>query len=446
MSERSERPIGMTEAGILTIRGGAPLRGTLALPGCKGVSHRALIAAAVAVGESELANLGTGRDVASTRAVLGRLGVGITDTGDGRVRVRGPGFAGLVEPTEVLDCGNSGTTMRFVAGLCAGRDFLSVLVGDASLSQRPMARVLDPLRAMGAAVDGRDGGRLAPLTVRGGRLHGIRHDLAVASGQVKTALVLAGLQADGITEIVEPAPSRDHTERLLRALGAPIEVVDDRTTRVGAGPVQPFDLDIPGDPSSAAFFAVAAAIVPGSHVVLEGVLGNPGRIAYLDVLRDMGADITVHARDERAGEPVVDIEVSAAPLQGTVIRSREGIVDELPVLAVAAAFADGPSEIVDAAELRVKESDRIATLAVELGRLGVAVETRADGLVVSGRSTPASPPGATFASHGDHRIAMAAAVAAVASAGTSTVEGWGAVDISYPEFGAHLRALGGDAS
>lgn len=436
---------GAEDGTTLTIRGGAPLRGTLALPGCKGVSHRALCAAAVAVGESELANLGTGRDVASTRAVLGRLGVEITDTGDGRVRVRGRGFAGLAEPTEVLDCGNSGTTMRFVAGLCSGRDFLSVLVGDASLSQRPMARVLDPLRAMGAAVDGRDGGRLAPLTVRGGALRGIRHDLFVASGQVKTALVLAGLQAEGITEIVEPAPSRDHTERLLRALGAPVEVVDDRTTRVGAGAVQPFDLDVPGDPSSAAFFAVAAAIVPGSHVVLEGVLGNPGRIAYLDVLRDMGADVTVHPRGERAGEPVVDIEVAAAPLRGTVIHSREGIVDELPVLAVAAAFADGPSEIVDAAELRVKESDRIATLAVELGKLGVAVETRPDGLVIAGRSTSAPPPGAQFASHGDHRIAMAAAVAAAGSLGTSTVEGWGAVDISYPEFGAHLRALGGDA-
>ena len=443
MSEPNERTLGAGGIGTLTVHGGTPLQGTLALPGCKGVSHRALFVAAVAEGESELANLGTGRDVASTRAVLGRLGVVITDADDGRIRVRGRGFAGLVEPGDVLDCENSGTTMRFVAGLCAGRGFLSVLVGDESLSQRPMARVLDPLRAMGAAVDGRDGGRLAPLVVRGGPLRGMRHDLAVASGQVKTALVLAGLQADGITEIVEPAPSRDHTERLLRALGAPVDVVDDRTTRVGAGPVQPFDLEVPGDPSSAAFFAVAAAVVPGSHIVLEGVLGNPGRIAYLDVLREMGAEVTVHPRGERAGEPVVDIAVSAAPLRGTVIRSREGIVDELPVLAVAAAFADGPSEIVDAAELRVKESDRIATLAVELRRLGVAVETRPDGLVIAGRSTPEPPPAAQFASHGDHRIAMAAAVAAVGSAGASTVDGWGAVDISYPEFAAHLRALGG---
>lgn len=434
----------MSDEGTLTVRGATPLRGTIVLPGCKGVSHRALFAAAVATGESELANLGTGRDVASTRVVLERLGVGLTETGDGRVRVAGRGFAGLSEPAEVLDCANSGTTMRFAAGLCAGQEFLSVLVGDASLSARPMARVVDPLRAMGAAVDGRAEGRLAPLVVRGRRLAGVRHELPVASGQVKTALILAGLQADGTTEIVEPAPSRDHTERLLLALGAPVEIVDTRTTRVGAGSVHPFDLEVPGDPSSAAFFAVAAAVVPGSRIRLEGVLGNPGRIGYLEVLQAMGAEVQVQARGERLGEPVVDIEVAAAPLRGTVIRSREEIVDELPVLAVAAAFAEGPSEIVDAAELRVKESDRIATLATELGRLGVAVEARADGMVVEGRGGT-SPAAARFTSHGDHRIAMAAAVAAVASTGESTVDGWDAVAVSYPEFAAHLRALGGDA-
>ena len=431
--------------GRLTVRGGAPLTGSLRLPGCKGVSHRALFAAAIADGPSTVTNLGTGRDVASSRAVLERLGVQVTDSGERGVLVRGRGIGALVEPAEVLDCGNSGTTMRFLAGLTAGRPFLSVLVGDASLSQRPMARVLDPLRAMGARADGRDGGRLAPLVVRGGDLHGVRHDLAVASGQVKTALVLAGLQADGVTEIVEPAPSRDHTERLLGALGAPVEVVDPRTTRVRAGGVDAFTLDVPGDPSSAAFFVVAACVVPGSHVVLEGVLGNPGRIAYLDVLREMGADITIHDRGLRVGEPVVDIEVRAAALRGTVIRSSEGIVDELPVLAVAAAFADGPSEIVDAAELRVKESDRIATLVSELGRLGVGVEARPDGLAVAGGGA-VRPEGAAFASHGDHRIAMAAAVAAAACGTESTIDGWGAVDISYPEFAAHLRALGGDAA
>ena len=426
---------------VLRVIGGEPLRGRLRLPGCKGVSHRALVAAAIADGDSLLGNLGTGRDVASTRAALGRLGVAIEDAGPGRVRVAGRGFAGLGEPAEVLDCGNSGTTMRFLAGLCAGRPFLSVLVGDASLSTRPMARVLEPLRAMGARVDGRNGGRRAPLVIRGGGLVGVRHDLAVASGQVKTALILAGLQSEGTTEIVEPAPSRDHTERLLGTLGAPIEVVDARTTRVRAGALEPFDLDVPGDPSSAAFFVVAAALVPGSHIVLEEVLGNPARLAYVDVLRAMGAAITVHPRGERGGESVVDLEVEAAPLHGTVISSREAIVDELPVLAVAGAFATGTTEITDAAELRVKESDRVATLAEELAKLGVTVEARHDGLRIAGPA-PGGTSAVSFAGHGDHRIAMAAAVAAASGCGEATVTGWDAVDISYPEFAAHLRSLG----
>lgn len=424
------------------IRGGAPLTGTVRLPGCKGVSHRAAVAAALADGTSEIANLAPGQDVACTLAVLRALGVTVADAGPGRVRITGRGPDGLGEPTGVLDCGNSGTTMRVVAGLAAGRPFLSVLAGDDSLTRRPMARVVGPLRAMGAHVDGRDGGRFAPLVVRGGGLRGVRHELEVASGQVKTALVFAGLQADGVTEIVEPAPSRDHTERLLRALGAPVETVDPRTTQVRAGGVTAFDLEVPGDPSSAAFFAVAAAVVPGSHVVLEGVLGNPGRIGYLDVLAEMGAAVTVHDRGERAGEPVVDVEVAARSLRGTRIRSHEGIVDELPVLAVAAAFADGPTEIVDAAELRVKESDRITTLATELARLGVAVEARPDGLVIGGRAArPAEAP--VFESHGDHRIAMAAAVAAAAGTGRSEIRGWDAVAVSYPGFDADLARLGG---
>ena len=427
------------------IAGGAPLTGRLRVPGCKGVSHRALVCAAIADGPSRLSDLGTGRDVASTRSALAALGVQIADGPDGVVEVAGAGFAGLTEPAGVLDCGNSGTTLRFLAGLAAGRPFLTVLTGDGSLSGRPMARVVDPLRAMGAHVDGRDGGRLAPLVVRGGDLHGARHELSVASGQVKTALVLAGLQASGVTEIVEPAPSRDHTERMLISQGAPVEVVDDRTTRVRAGAIAPLHLAVPADPSSVAFFVVAAAIVPGSHLVLTDVLCNPGRIAYLDVLRAMGADIVVHPVGTRAGEPVGDVEVRSAPLTGTVITSSEGIVDELPVLAVAAAFADGPSEIRDAAELRVKESDRIATLEVELARLGVDVAGTPDGLRIGGRGSGsgAGVIGAAFTGHGDHRIAMAGAVAALALAGPSTVAGADAVAISYPEFAAHLAGLGG---
>jgi len=426
----------------LSVHGGSPLRGTVRVPGCKGVSHRALVAAAMADGESALANLATGQDVARSRAAIEAFGVQTREAIDGRVVVTGRGIDAWREPTADVDCGNSGTTMRFLAGACAGRPFRTVLVGDASLSARPMARVLDPLRAMGADVEGSDGGNRAPLVIRGGALHGTRHDLAVASGQVKTALILAALQAQGVTEIVEPAPSRDHTERLFRFLGAPVEVVDAVTTRVHAGAPAPFTLDIPGDPSSAAFFVVAATLVPGSRLVIEDVLANPGRLAYVDVLRAMGAAITVAPRPDRGGEPVADLTVDHAPLRGTTIRSQEAIVDELPVLAVAAAFAAGTTEIRDAAELRVKESNRIATLVAELTHLGAAVEELDDGLRITGRGAHA-PGGAGFEGHGDHRIAMAAAVGALALRGASSVEGWDAVDVSYPEFAAHLAIVGG---
>jgi 3-phosphoshikimate 1-carboxyvinyltransferase len=426
----------------LTVHGGSPLRGTVRVPGCKGVSHRALVAAAMADGESALANVATGQDVARTRAAIEAFGVGTREGVDGRVIVTGHGIATWREPDADVDCGNSGTTMRFLAGACAGRAFRTVLVGDASLSARPMARVLDPLRAMGADVAGSDGGNRAPLVIRGGALHGVRHELAVASGQVKTALVLAGLQADGVTEIVEPAASRDHTERLFRFLGAPVETVDALTTRVRAGAPAPFELDIPADPSSAAFFVVAATLVPDSHLVIEDVLANPGRLAYLDVLRAMGAAIQVTPKPDRGGEPVADLTVTHAALRGTTIRSQEAIVDELPVLAVAAAFADGVTEIRDAEELRVKESNRIATLMAELSHLGATVEELDDGLRITGRGADA-PGGAGFEGHGDHRIAMAAAVGALALPGGSSVTGWDAVDVSYPEFAAHLAIVGG---
>ncbi len=329
--------------------------------------------------------------------------------------------------------------MRMLSGLLAGRPFLSVLTGDASLIERPMARVTVPLRSMGASIDGRDDGALAPLVVRGGSLVGVVARLTVASGQVKTALVLAGLQASGTTEVLEPAPSRDHTERMLGAAGAPVERVDDRTVRVRAGQPSPFELDVPGDPSSAAFFAVAAAITPGSELVLEDVLLNPGRIEYLDVLTRMGARITVRPTAERLGEPVGDIEILAAPLHGTEVECHEAIIDEVPALAVAAAFADGITDFRDAAEMRVKETDRIATLETELSKLGVAVETRPDGMRVRG----GSPRAATLTSHGDHRIALAAAVAAHALEGKSRVEGWSAAAVSYPGFAEDLERLVG---
>ncbi len=431
----------MKERHELVIAGGAPLRGRLRVPGDKSISHRALLFAALADGHSRLAHLADGDDVTRTRAALEHLGVRIRDVPQGGLVVTARGVDAFHEPHTVIDCGNSGTSIRLLLGLLAGRPFHSVLSGDDSLSRRPMARVVEPLRRMGADVDGRDGGRLAPLSIRGGRLRAVRHELNVASAQVKSALVLAGLQADGVTEITEPAASRDHTERMLAAFGAPVRS-ERGVVRVERGSPSPFEIDVPGDPSSAAFFVVAACITPGSDIVLEDVALNPNRIRYIDVLVRMGARIEVTVTGGRAGEPVGDVHVRASELRGTVVAGDEvpAVQDEIPVLAVAAAFAHGISEFRDAAELRVKESDRIATMEQELTQLGVGVETRSDALLVRG----GNPRTGLLKSHGDHRVAMAGAVAAVALAGETTVRGWQAVGISYPGFVDDLVALGGE--
>ena len=413
------------------------LHGRLRLPGDKSISHRALLFAALATGRSALTNLATGDDVLATRAALDALGVGIR-TGAEAVTVSGTGLGGWREPEMVLDCGNSGTTMRVLSGALAGRPFLSVLTGDSSLRQRPMRRVSEPLRAMGARVDGRADGAFAPLVIRGGDLHGLRHELPVASAQVKSALMLAGLQAEGTTEIVSPAISRDHSERMLAALGVPVEV-EGCTVRVQVGAPEPFQLDVPGDPSSAAFFVVAALITPGSDLTIESLSLNPTRLGFVDVLRRMGADIDIEPSGERCGEPVGELRVRAGSLVATMIEGDEipNVQDEIPALAVAAAFADGVTEVRDAAELALKESNRIGALHQELSELGLAVETRADGLVIRG----GQPRAALLKSHGDHRMAMALAVAANAIDGQSTVRGWQAVSSSYPEFADDLARL-----
>lgn len=428
----------MTLPSELVVEGPRPLRGQLRVPGDKGISHRALLFAALAHGVSELRGLADGDDVARTRANLEALGVPVDVDLAGTVTVTGDGVDALREPADVLDCANSGTTIRMLCGLLAGRPFRSVLTGDGSLRRRPMRRVAEPLRAMGAHVDGPDDAQYPPLTVRGGALVGIRAVVPMASAQVKTALVLAGLQAAGTTEVVEPAPSRDHTERMLDALGAPVERTGPTTVRVTRGAPRAFELDVPGDPSSAAFFVVAAVITPGSELTVEAVDLNPSRIAFVEVLRRMGADVDVRVRDTRLGEPVGDIVARAGPLTGTVVAGDEipNVQDEVPVLAVAAAFADGVTEFCDVAELRTKESDRVATVEAELARLGVGVEAGPDRLVVRG----GRPVAATLDSHGDHRVAMAGAVAANAAAGVSTVRGWAAVASSYPRFADDLAA------
>ncbi len=424
----------MSTADVLTVGGAGPLRGRLRIPGDKSISHRALMFAALADGFSTITNLATGADVAATARVLRQLGVEVV-VDEGRVVVCG---SDLVEADDVLDCENSGTTMRVFAGVLAGRSLLSVLTGDASLRSRPMARIVEPLRAMGATIDGRDDATRAPLVIRGGPLHGLQYRLPVASAQVKSAILLAGMGASGSTEVVSPGASRDHTERMLAALGVPV-TVDGLSVTITRGAPRAFELEVPGDPSSAAFFAVAAAITPGSEIVLEGVSCNPTRVGFVTVMKRMGADVELIATGEVCGEPVGELRVRSSDLHGTTIEGAEipNVLDEIPALAIAAAFAEGVTDVRDAAELVVKESNRIGTLHQELGKLGVGVEARADGLSIrGGRAEPAA-----FSSHGDHRIAMAMAVAANAMGADSTVDDWSAVASSYPQFARDLARL-----
>ena len=406
----------------LRVQGGGPLRGRVRVPGDKSVSHRALLLAALAEGTSVVRGLSTGDDVVRTRAAVQAMGAYV----DGE-RITG-GRDRLHEPEGVIDVGNSGTSIRLLAGLCAGFDWLTVLAGDESIAGRPMDRVAEPLRRMGASVDGRGNGRFTPLVVRGGGLTGIDYALPVPSAQVKSAVLLAGLSAAGETVVREAVPTRTHTEEMLAACGADMEVEGGRAA-VRASVLQPFELDVPGDPSAGAFWVVAACIVPGSDLVVEDLYLGPARAGFLDVLARMGADVTVRGNDVRA---------RYGPLRGTEVGGAEipGLIDEIPVLAVAAAAAEGATVFRDAAELRVKESNRIATIASELANLGARVEPAPDGLnVVGGRLL-----GGRVCSYGDHRVAMAMAVAGLAATGETIVEGWDAVSTSYPGFDETLRA------
>ena len=421
----------------LEVAGGRPLRGRLRVPGDKSISHRALLLAALAEGSSHVTGLATGEDVAHTAAAVRSLGAKVDL--EGTTATVAGGRSRLRAPAGPLDLGNSGTGMRLLAGVCASLPWTTTLTGDESLSTRPMDRVAVPLRAMGAGVDGNGDRLLPPLVLRGGRLAGIDYTLPVASAQVKGAVLLAGLDADGDTIVREAVPTRAHTEEMLALLGADVRVTDGGlTTRVRRSTLEPFRLQVPGDPSQAAFWVVAACITPGSDVVVEGVYVGQARAAFLDVLVRMGADVELHRRDDGTA----DIRARYGPLKGTTVGGDEvpGLIDEIPVLAVAAAVADGETVFADAAELRVKETDRVATLASELGTVNGAVEPRADGLIVSGRASPLR--GGVVQSHGDHRIAMALAVAGLAATdGVVRIEGWEAVATSYPGFEDDLERL-----
>jgi len=423
---------------LQAIHPAARLEGLLRLAGDKSISHRYAMLAAIAEGQTRLHNYSTGADCASTLACLRALGVPIDREGT-EVAISGRGLDGLQAPTATLDAGNSGSTIRMLSGILAAQPFKSAIAGDESLSRRPMQRIIQPLQAMGASIDARDG-RFPPLEIHPARLHAIDYPLPVASAQVKTCVLFAGLFADGTTIVREPARTRDHTEIALREFGADLDV---RARVISIRPrpgLRALDLTVPGDLSSAAFFLVAALLLPGSHIVIEGVGLNPTRSELLDFLISMGANLTVRNLAIHAGEPVGDIEVRYSPIRGGVIEKEltAALIDEIPVLAVLGAASAEGLIVRDAAELRIKETDRIATVADNFARMGVAVEVLPDGLRVPGRQKfrPAE-----LDSFGDHRIAMAFAVAALASPGESTIEGAEAAAVSFPEFFKLLDTL-----
>ena len=390
---------------------GAPLRGRTLVPGDKSISHRALLLGAIAAGKSRVDGFLPAADCLATLGAVRSLGVKIEEHSPTSLSVYGVGLHGLQEPESVLDCRRSGTTMRLLAGLLAGQQFLSVLSGSAQLRRRPMARIVEPLRRMGAVVLGRDGGRLPPLAIRGGNLRGIDYSLPVASAQVKSAILLAALYAPNATRLSVPGPARDHTERMLAAMGAEL--------KSGVGTVQiepghslnPVDVIVPGDFSSAAYLIVAASLLPGSEITIEGVGVNPTRTGLLDVMRAMGGDLTPGNERVRGGEPMAQLTVRGAELRGVEVGGDLVVraIDEFPILAVAATQARGETIVRDAAELRVKETDRIAVMAKELSRMGAAVTEEPDGLTIKGGPLR----GTTVDGHADHRVVMALALSLI---------------------------------
>ncbi len=427
---------------FLTIQSGSALTGRCHVPGDKSISHRAVMFASIAEGATTVHNFLDGHDCRATVAAMRALGVQIEDVTDTDLVVHGRGLDGLVEAGDVLDCANSGTTIRLLTGLLAGQRFSSFLSGTDQIRRRPMDRIIQPLRGMGADIMGRQNGSYAPLGIRPARLRGLEYDLPVASAQVKSCVLLAGMYAQGLTIVREPGPARDHTERLLGAMGAPIAVLGstihiERPTR----PLNALEITVPGDVSSAAFLLVAASIVPDSRITIAGVGVNPTRTGIVDALCEMGANIRFVNERMESGEPVADVEVVAGELRGATFGGREIVtmIDELPVLAVAATQAQGQTIIKDAGELRVKETDRIATTVSELRKLGAQIEPTQDGLIVSG---PAKLMGGPVDSHGDHRLAMALTVAGLIAQGETTVYGAEVTEDSFPGFGQTLTALG----
>ncbi len=428
----------------MKLKASAPLRGELTVPGDKSISHRCIMIGALARGTTEISHFLTGADCLSTISCFRQMGVRIEQRGE-EVSIEGRGLNGLRAPETVLDAGNSGTTMRLLGGVLAGQNFDCTITGDASLQKRPMKRIMTPLLKMGAEISSVRANDCAPLQIRGHALRGIHYDSPVSSAQVKSCILLAGLYAEGETSVTEPALSRDHTERMLRYFGA-----DVRSSPAPSGAASAFlrpgktlqaqKIRVPGDFSSAAYWIAAALIVPGSEILLKEVGINPGRDGMLSICREMGADITILNKKENGPEPCADLLVRSSHLKAVTIAGSRipALIDELPILSVLAAFAEGTTVIRDAGELRVKESDRITLLSENLNRMGCPVTPTKDGMVIEG-GKPLH--GAVIETQADHRIAMSFAVAALGSEGETEISDAACVSISYPSFFEDLAAL-----
>ena len=415
------------------------LKGEIAIPGDKSISHRSIMFGAIAKGKTTVSNFLLGEDCLSTISCFQKLGVSIEQVDD-KVLIDGNGLSALKEPTDVLDVGNSGTTIRLLLGILAGRPFHNVLIGDESIGKRPMTRVTNPLRQMGANIDGRKNGEYTPLSITGGNLKGIDYELPVASAQVKSCLLFAGMQASGMTTIIEPVKTRDHTERMIQKFGGKIEVDGLRMQISGDQQLNGTDIHVPGDISSAAFFLVAGAIVPDSEIILRNVGLNPTRTGIIEVMQEMGADLTIVNIDEEAFEPCGDIIIKTSSLKGITIEGDliPRLIDEIPVIALLATQAEGVTVIKDAEELKVKETNRIDTVVAELKKLGANIEATEDGMIIKGKS---QLNGGNVSSHGDHRIGMMLAVAATICQEDVYLEKEESIYISYPSFFEHLHKL-----
>ncbi|WP_273125965.1 3-phosphoshikimate 1-carboxyvinyltransferase [Bacillus weihaiensis] len=417
------------------------LEGTIEIPGDKSISHRAVMFGSIAKGKTEIRNFLMGADCLSTVSCFKKMGVEI-EVSKEVVIVKGNGYEGLKEPKDILDVGNSGTTTRLMMGIVAGAPFHTCIIGDESIAKRPMSRVSNPLRLMGATIDGRDNGEYTPLSIRGGQLTSIEYHSPVASAQVKSAILLAGLRtANEETRVIEPHKSRDHTERMLRAFGVEVNEDELSASVVGGQSLKATNIFVPGDISSAAFFLVAGAIVPNSRIILKNVGINPTRTGILEVLNKMGASIEIDQHEESEFEPLADITIKTSELKGITIEGDliPKLIDEIPIIALLATQAEGETIIKDASELKVKETNRIDTVVSELSKLGATIKGTDDGMVITGKTKLTG--NASVSSFGDHRIGMMLAIAACLTEESIELQDASAIDVSYPNFFEHLSLL-----